>query len=273
MSLFDNEVYVDGGNPVDTGGGFSALLLAILAGSINTLIQAISELVKLFNNLISLLKRLFVALGKFLDHIWKTYVKEAIHWFGVHIHMLQQWLKRTIGPIIARLEKIKKWYDEHILKQQLRLLQQIQMIRRFLGILRLFHVKWAAKLDGSLADLQNRVEQSISIVRGTLNQIINTLAIAFDPTMLITRNLLGASLLSNLGAIKRIFGFGDNRILSTSEQATIQHDHTLYFESTVKAHINTLATTGPTADDKSLRTAFRQALAEVTNTTLPLQAP
>src|SRR5258708_39503116 len=130
------------------------------------------------------------------------------------------------------------------------MMQVCQTVWRVLGILRLFHVKWATKLDNSLADLQNRIEQWISIVRGTLNQIINTLAIAFDPTMVITRNLLGASLLSNLGAVKRIFGFGDNRILSASEQATIAHDSTQYYKSKVDAHVNTLLATGPTAEDK-----------------------
>ena len=216
---------------------------------------------------------LFQRLKKFLLHIWQQYVRHAIQWLALHVHKLRAWLRRTIGPIIKRLEKIKKWYDEHILKQQLRMIQMLQTIRRVLGILRIFHVKWAAKLDNSLADLQNRIETSISIVRGTLNQIINTLAIAFDPTMVITRDLLGASLLSNLGAVKRIFGFGDGRILSASEQATINHQHALYYKSTVDAHVSTLTATGPTAEDKARRIEFRQAFAEETNTTLPTQAP
>jgi hypothetical protein len=85
----------------------------------------------------------------------------------------------------------------------------------------------------------------------------------------LTRNLLGASLLSNLGAVKRIFGFGDNRILSASEQATIERDHALYYKSTVDSHVKTLLATGPTAEDKARRTQFRQALAETTGTPLP----
>src|SRR5260370_20080192 len=207
---------------------------------------------------------------KFLLHIWTTYIKRAVTWLATHVQKLRAWLKRTIGPIIKRLEKIKKWYDEHILKQQLRMLQFLQMIRRYLAILSLFHVKFAAVLDNKLVDLQNRIEQTISIVRGTLNQIINTLAIAFDPSLIITRNVLGASLLSNLGAVKRIFGFGDGRILSASEQATIEHYHALYYKSTVEAHIKTLVATGLTAEDKANRTAARQALTAAFNAPLPI---
>ncbi len=220
--------------------------------------------------LVSALILLFQRLKKFLLHIWQQYVRVAIQWLARHAWSVQSWLKRTIGPIIKRLEKIKKWYDTHILKQQLRMLQFLQSIRRFLGILRIFHVKWAAQLDSALADVQNRIETSIAIVRGTLNQIINTLAIAFDPSILITRNVLGASLLSNLGAVKRIFGFGDNRILSATEQATIDRDHSRYLQPSVTAHITSLASTGPTAEDNAQRTEFRKALSETTGATLPL---
>jgi len=255
--------------PTDTG----FLVDAGVIGLINQLYYQLLITVTFFWNLIvsivNALNRVFHSLGKFLLHIWQQYVKRAIQWLALHVQKLRTWLKRTIGPIIKRLEKIKKWYDTHILKQQLRMLQMLQTIRRFLGILRIFHVKWATKLDNSLADLQNRIEQSISIVRATLNQIINTLAIAFDPAMLITRNLLSASLLSHLGAVKRIFGFGDNRILSGSEQATIDHQHSLYFTSTVKAHLQTLSTSGPTANDKANRAAARQALTDAINAPLP----
>ena len=252
--------------PGTPGFGISvSFVLSLIAGIANSIFNLIAKLV-------TALKLVFSRLSKFLLHVWQKYVKKAITWLADHYRKLRAWLKRTITPIIKRLEKIKKWYDTHVLKQQLRTLQMIQTIRRFLGILRIFHVKWAAKLDATLADMQNRIEQSIAIVRGTLNQIVNTLALVLDPALLITRNVLSASLLSNLGAIKRIFGFGDNRILSASEQATIERDHTMYYKSTVDAHVKTLLATGPTAEDKARRTEFRQALAAVTNATLPTQA-
>ncbi len=196
-----------------------------LSAVINLINQVIAFLVAIANFLFSLILSLVKALvsvfkivGKFLLHVWTNYIKRGITWLASHVQKLRAWLKRTIAPIIKRLEKIKKWYDQHILKQQLRMLQMIQAIRRFLGILRLFHIKWAGALDNALVDIQNRIEHSIAIVRGTLNQIINTLALVFDPTLVIRRNALGASLLSNLGAVKRIFGYGDGRILSASEQ-------------------------------------------------------
>ncbi len=244
------------------GGPSGALALAIVSGWLKFMLK---NLIGLFGTIGAFLHSIW----DFLKHAWENYVKKAIQWLADHVQKLRAWLKRTIGPIIRRLEKMKKWYDEHILKQQQRMLKNIQTVRRFLGILRLFHAKWATKADNALADLQNRIEESISIVRGTLNQIINTLAIAFDPTMLITRDVLGASLLSNLGAIKRIFGYGDGRLLSASEQATIQHDSSRYFPVTVKGNMSTRNTTGPTAEDQANRKASRTALAEATGAALP----
>jgi hypothetical protein len=263
-----------GGLPPEPGppGGIGGIENAAGAFGAQILLAIIDAVRSLWNwvaGIATLVGKAFNALGKFLLHIWQKHIKKAITDLFTHVKKLREWLKRTIPPIIKRLETIKKWYDTHVLKQQLRMLQQIQMVRRFLGILRIFHVKWAAKIDGTLADLQNRIEQSISIVRGTLNQIVNTLALMLDPTLVLTRNLLGASLLSNLGAVKRIFGFGDGRILSASEQTTIDRQHSLYFASTVKAHLQTLSTSGPTADDKANRTAARLALTEATNAPLP----
>jgi hypothetical protein len=261
------------------GGGGIPILGAIfnsIVGGLDSAVQiAFNYVGSWLNNLLHNLVGLFKSVGAFLStiahalrHIWENYIKAAIKWLADHVQKLRAWLKRTIGPLITRLQKIKKWYDTHILPQQLKMLKMIQAARRVLGILRLFHVKWAAKLDNSLADLQNRIEESINIVRGTLNQIINTLAIAFDPTMLITGNVLGASLLANLGAVKRIFGFGDGRLLSASEAATIQHDSTRYFTSNVTSNVGTRNATGPTAEDQANRKAARAALASATGAPL-----
>lgn len=240
-------------------------------------IEAIWQAINLLGTLILLLANsilqavvnAFRAVLKFLSHIWKNYIKKAITWLASEIQKFRDWLKRTLQPIITRLQKIKKWYDEHILKQQLRLLQMIQTIRRYLAILRIFGVKWASALDSALADIQTRIEQSIAIIRGTLNQIINTLALVLDPALLIFRNVLGASMITNVGAIKRIVDFGGGRPLFASEQDAIAHDHSLYFASTVKSTVQQRASTGLNDDDKAKRDAVRCALKDATNTPLP----
>jgi hypothetical protein len=193
----------DGGLPPDGGppvGVDPNVILAVVLGWLGTVVNWVKNI---FSSLIKALVNIFTALQKFLLHIWQNYVKRAIQWLASHVQKIRAWLKRTIGPIIARLEKIKKWYDQHILKQQLRMLQFLQSVRRFLGILRIFHVKWAAKLDSSLADLQNRIEQSISIVRGNLNGIINWLNAITNPIWLAGLLHKGGFVIRSLDALLR----------------------------------------------------------------------
>jgi hypothetical protein len=244
-------------------------ILSILQWVVSVLIAVLQYVIALINVLVNALLSVFKAIGKFLLHIWTKYLPNAIKWLACNYQKARDWLKRTFGPILKWFQKVKKWYDTHILPQQLRLLRFLQAVRRVLGILRIFHIKWAAALDNVLVDIQQRIEKSIAITRGILNQIINTLALVLDPTLLIFRNVLGGSLLQNLGALKRIFGYGDNRILSASEQATIDKQHSLYFASTVKDHVGTLACIGLTNDDQDNRKAARKALSDAVDAPLP----
>jgi hypothetical protein len=244
-------------------------ILNILQWVIRALIFVANFLLALFNALINILIKIFTAIGKFLLHIWTKYLPNAVKWLACNYQKVRDWLKRTLKPVIDFFQKVKKWYDTHILAQQLRLLRFLQMIRRYLAILRIFHLKFAATLDNAIVDIQNRIEKDIAFTRGILNQIINTLALVLDPRLFITRYVVGGSLLGNLGAVKRIFGYGDGRLFSASEVDTINKQHSLYFTSTVRSHMDTLATSGLTDDDKANRTAARCALADATNVTLP----
>jgi hypothetical protein len=254
--------------PFGPGSGFD-YLLGLIFTVYGLLLRSIGFVWFWVRYLVSALILLFQRLSKFLLHIWQQYVKRAIQWLALHVQKLRAWLKRTIGPIIKRLEKIKKWYDTHILKQQLRTLQMLQTIRRFLGILRIFHVKWAAKLDATLADMQNRIEQSIAIVRGTLNQIITTLGLVLDPALLITRDVLAGSLLKNLAAVKRVMGYSQHGPLTASETTFLEHNVDRYNRSAADKHIAAVASSGLTAYDQSERTASRKGISDAIGAPLP----
>jgi hypothetical protein len=261
--------FEDGFGPTFPGwpdlGSFSIIqwVLAILNWILSVFIFLAEYLLALFNALINLLIKVFGAIGKFLIHVWNDYIKKGIAWLASHIQKIRDWLKRTLKPVIDFFQKVKKWYDTHILAQQLRLLRIIQTIRRFLGILRLFHVKFATTLDNALADIQNRIEKSISITRGILNQIINTLAIVLDPVLLVTRDVLGGSLLKNLGALRRVFGFYYHGPFTAAEQTYYDNNVGRYQATTGGSHIATLASSGLTDYDKSELAAARAGITGV----------
>jgi len=257
------------GDPPSLDLGLFAELLSFIVAVYNLLVQVAVFLFHLILALIQVLVTIFSKLIKALVFIWENYVKKFVSWIASHIAKVRDWLKRVVGPVLRWFQKLKHWYDTHILPQQLRLIRMIQTIRRFLGILRLFHIKWAAKLDSALADVQNRIAKEIAITRGILNQIINTLSLVLDPTLIIRRNALGASLLSMVGAVKRIFGYGSNRPLTQKEQDTIDHNRTRYYKSNVAEHLRVISLTGPTDEDLAMRVAARQALENATGEPLP----
>jgi hypothetical protein len=211
----------------------------------------------------------FLSVGKFFRNIWTNYIKIGLLWVMKEIGKLWSFLHRILDPILKWLQKIRKWYDTHILPMLLKELQLIQRIRQFLALLRIFHVKWAQALDDKLLSMQGKITTSIEAVRGYLNMIISWISLVTDPSMIIRRNTLGAWLLSHLGGLKRIVGYGGNRPLTASEQAMLDHEAVRFRPDTMKAHREYVLANGLTDEEKYVRAANRAAIEEATGQPLP----
>lgn len=224
-----------------------------------------NTLVAVFNFLLSV----FQNVGKFLARAWTCYIKPAIQSIIKHIQSIYDKLHLWASKLQEWITKIRKWYDTHILKAMMKQLEMIQKIRKFLAILRIFHVKWAQQLDDKLAGIQSKITDTISLVRGYLNLVIDWIALICDQTNVIRRSVLGSWLVSNLGGLKRIVGYGDGRQVTSDEQAAMDKARNRYTSTNVHDHVQTLAMTGLTTDDMADREAARTALAEATGTPLP----
>lgn len=78
------------------------------------------------------------------------------------------WLK-GIPDLIRAMQLLRKWLDMIYQKYLRPILNYIQIIRRYLAILRIFHVKWAAKLDTELGKIEARILQPYLWVLRALN--------------------------------------------------------------------------------------------------------
>lgn len=259
--------------PTDPPVGLFDGIIAAIVSALNFLLRLLVAIANfIWSTLVAIVKALiqiFQAGFRFLRHIWENYIKRGITWLASHIQRIRDWLKRVLSPVLKFFQKLKHWYDTHILAQQLKLLRIIQTIRRYLSILRIFHIGFATQLDRALGEIQNRIEQNIAIVRGILNDIINSLALVLDPTLLIRRNVLGGTLLSNLGALKRIFGYSNHGPLTAAETTFLDNNVGRYRESAGNNHIAAIAAGGLTAYDQSERADSRKAISDVTGAPLP----
>lgn len=255
------------------GGADFGAAINSLGDQVSSLADNLASLSKIITDALKGIEGAFGAIWSLLQSLWENYIKPFLDWLWKELKKLYDWLQKHLKSLLDHLKAWKKWYDTYILPQQLRLLAMIQDIRRILGILSLFGVKWAAKLDATLADIQNRIVQSVLLVETTLNAIINTIAIAFDPSLLLRSNVLGGSLLGNLAAVKRIMGYGGQRALTGSEAAFQLYGSTRYQSGGVTQHVNALAAGGLTANDQTENGQARAALTQITGAPLPLPGP
>jgi hypothetical protein len=154
-----------------------AFLWAALSAALNFLW---STLVSLANTIASVFRNV----GSFFARMWTDYVKPAIRGLFNDVIKLFDRLNRLLAPLIKWIQKIRKWYDTHILPILLKEIQMIQRVRQFLAVLRVLHVKWATVLDQKLQDIQGKIIQTVEIVRQKLNEISNFFTILTNPLLL-----------------------------------------------------------------------------------------
>lgn len=115
-----------------------------------------------FGKLLGMIHDLLVG---FLDGLWELVKKLA----GILTRVMKEVL-----PAIAKAIRITRQTLNDLYKNWIRpLLNYIQIVRRYLAILRLFHVKWAGKLDQVLTNIQGRIVGPFLYVLRTLNGIGN----------------------------------------------------------------------------------------------------
>ncbi len=233
-------------------------MLAVFHFIWNTLVAVVNAIVSVFKNV-----------GKFFARSWSDYVKPAIRGLFSNVIKLFDRLHRLLAPLLRWIQKIRRWYDTHILPILLKEIQMIQRVRQFLAVLRILHVKWAQLLDDKLLSVQSKITRSVEFIRGYLNLIISWISLVTDPSMIIRRNTLGAWLLSHLGGLKRIVGYGNGLPLTQDQQNAVDKGQKLYYTTTVQDHALALSLTGLTNDDLANRAAARSALEAVTGAPLP----
>lgn len=135
---------------------------------------------------------------------------------------LHDFLARIFGPVLDWINRIQNWWTKYILPWQKLAIEIISRVRIALQLLKLLGVKWAAKLDADLAEIQAWVTTSIQDIQRTLNTLSTLLGVVLDPSMLMRRDFFLGTLFSNLGAVKRAVSYGNNTPLTpqqTSQQS------------------------------------------------------
>jgi hypothetical protein len=113
----------------------------------------------------SALNSLWQAIEDFISKLW-SFLKKLAEDFVTLVKEALPAIMNAIRTIRSFLQMI---YQNYIMP----ILAWLQLARKYLAILRLFHVAWAAKLDGYLENLQARIIGPFLYVLGAINGVAN----------------------------------------------------------------------------------------------------
>jgi hypothetical protein len=187
------------------------LLIAIYNALITAIIYLINLLVAVFvflyNLLILLLNatvRAFQHVGHFftslLDRILRHVLVPLLHLY----QRLSAWLNKVLTPVIKILRRIRAWYDKFFKVYVKPVLDAINHIRKVLAVFKIFHIKWAAKLDADLADIEHRIIRDFELVRRQINKVLSWIELIMDPEGLLLRLPLARSIVRALDDILQL---------------------------------------------------------------------
>lgn len=108
-----------------------------------------------------------------VDHLWSGPIKSLTKVVQSLLVKLKDLAIRGLINIAKALHQIRKWMDEYYDKYARPVLKVIGTIRKYLAILRLFHVKFADKLDAYLVKIQGKITAPYLYILRTLNGYAN----------------------------------------------------------------------------------------------------
>ncbi len=191
-------------------------------------IDAFKFVLKVLSVIIRFIVHQFRSIGAFFKHLWQGGFKDFIHKLWKWAKDLKRLAHDVFDPIICAI-KVLIDYEDALFNFYLRpLLNLIQHIRSFLALLRLLHVKWAARLDARLFAIETRLANSMLNIRRELNTVRNYISLILNPFGLFNPVVLVNSIYSSIGDIWNALHVAQERALGASELDMEAHDKAIF---------------------------------------------
>lgn len=188
-------------------GALGAAAAAIATATDQVVAAAMSGIQKALNAIGNALQQVFGELArlaglilKFLQGLLLDIVHLLVTAVGKIAAMLKDVLQNGIVPILNALQKARN-YLIHLYERFFRpLLVFVQDVRQVLAILKAFHIRFATKLDGILADIQSKISTPLLYLLKYTNQLANYLNLILTFNYLIQKPLFLNSLNAYMGS-------------------------------------------------------------------------
>jgi hypothetical protein len=142
---------------------------------------------------------------------------------------LHCWVQEHLGWLL----KLRKAYDDWFRHTVVPVLNLIQRLRSILTIFRIFHLKFAERLDALLGKLEAKIIRNTLVLRGKLNEIVSIINLVLDPALFIKENVFLSSAQRALRGLFAALGLGFGRKLFLSEDASQKLDRERFMAKTI----------------------------------------
>jgi hypothetical protein len=240
------------------GVGAAVQQIQAIAGELRNGFRSLTDFVKgFFGKVLAALRHLHLGGFKsFLSHLWG--------WARKVVDLL----RKVLDPIICAIKAIID-YENTIFNLYLRpILELLQRVRSTLVLLRLLHVKWAARLDDRLVHIEQAIANLGLATLRELNQLRTYINLLLDPTGLFNPATFLLSAITNIEQLWAALKNVGSRALGASELESAERDRTLFLSSEL---LTSTADVSAGRDDryrKQLEDAVVRELARITGATV-----
>lgn len=148
---------------------------------------ALNALGKLLQFVHDLFVGLLAAMWELLKKLAKV-IDDLIHGLLAQVVRMLAWLWNTALPaVVHAIQVVRKVLNDFYVKYMRKALVWIQLARRYLQILRLFHIKWAAKLDADLGFIVSSILGPYLQVLRYLNNFASWVNIIVNAKLILQR--------------------------------------------------------------------------------------
>ncbi len=201
-----------------------AYLLAALQFLWNVLVYIANYIWAALNWIANFFYTLFQDVVKAFKWIWNNIIKVGLTKLIKLWQTARAWLSKFLKPVLDWIKKVRAWYDwmfNHFWKP---ILNMIGIMRKVLTIFRLLGFKWAARLDGDLALIQQDIVKAYTLLRSYINLAITWIDLIVDPTGILRRNPLFAALIASAPELRNLVLTAPTRPLTGGEMDTQSAD-------------------------------------------------
>jgi hypothetical protein len=194
-------------------------VVAAVVADVQSALTGIANALKAAWNVLS---RLGGFILTFLSSLWQDVVKGLLAALHAVADALSALYNDVLVPLAQAMQSVRDWLLQ-LYRDWLRpVLIILQDLRQVLAILKLFNLKFAAKLDAAIADVQTRILQPVYWLLSYTNAVANWVNLIVTANYLIQQPLWLASLQAYLGQTINMQVNAMNPPVDAATLATIQ---------------------------------------------------